>query len=96
MTTSLAPVHLRLRTLLASRLGPEFTGVPDDADLRVALGDGYDSLTVMECISAVEAEFGIEVDLVSDDVRHWFATTARMARFVADRLEDAEILGTGR
>ncbi|WP_228979463.1 acyl carrier protein [Streptomyces sp. DH12] len=95
-TTSPDTVPTRLRTLLAARLGPAYAGVADDADLRVSLGDGYDSLTVMECIAAVEAEFGIEVDLVGDDVRHWFATTARMARFVADRLEDAAALGSDR
>ncbi|MFD3539183.1 acyl carrier protein [Streptomyces sp. NPDC058662] len=96
MTTPLESVHTRLRVLLASRLGAEFASVPDDTDLRAALGDGYDSLTVMECISAVEGEFDIEVDLVGDDVRHWFATVGRMSRFVADRLEDAGVLGTGR
>ncbi|MEU7074416.1 acyl carrier protein [Streptomyces narbonensis] len=91
-----ASVPERLRVLLAARLGPPYDAVADDTDLRVSLGDGYDSLTVMECISAVEAEFGIEVDLVGDDVRHWFATTARMARFVTDRLEDAAVLGGDR
>ncbi|MFF5445542.1 acyl carrier protein [Streptomyces sp. NPDC012888] len=92
-TTPPAPVLDRLRAVLAARLGPEYDAVAEDADLRVTLGDGYDSLTVMECVSAVEAEFGIEVDLVGDDVRHWFSTTALMARFVADRLEDAAVLG---
>ncbi|MFE7132312.1 acyl carrier protein [Streptomyces sp. NPDC057638] len=95
MTTSLDPLHSRLRLLLAARLGPEFPSVPDDADLRDALGDAYDSLTVMECVTAVETEFGIEVDLVGDDIRHWFATTARMAQFVGDKLEDARTLGAG-
>ncbi|MEU3744662.1 MULTISPECIES: acyl carrier protein [Streptomyces] len=95
-TPSPDTVLTRLRALLAARLGPEYATFPDGADLRVSLGEGYDSLTALECITGVEAEFGIEVDLVGDDVRYWFATTERMARFVADRLEDAAALGSGR
>lgn len=90
------PLRARLRAVLATRLGEGFATVPDDADLRDALGEGYDSLTAMECITAVEEEFGVEVDLVADDVRHWFGSVDRMCAFVADRLEDAAVLGGHR
>ncbi|HVK24951.1 MAG TPA: acyl carrier protein [Actinokineospora sp.] len=89
-------LRTRLRTVLTTRLGEGFAGVPDDADLRDALGDGYDSLTAMECITAVEEEFGVEVDMVADDVRHWFGSVDRMLTFVGDRLEDAAVLGGPR
>lgn len=89
---ALTDVRARLRTILAIRLGEGFATVPDDADLAVALGDGYDSLTAMECISAVELAFDIEVDMVGDDVRHWFASVERMCVFVRNRLEDAAVL----
>ncbi|WP_436501663.1 acyl carrier protein [Actinokineospora sp. HUAS TT18] len=89
-------LRTRLRAVLAARLGEGFAAVPDDADLRDALGDGYDSLTAMECITAVEEEFGLEVDLVGDDIRHWFSSVDRMHVFVTDRLEDAAVLGGRR
>ncbi|OZV80534.1 acyl carrier protein [Micromonospora echinospora] len=89
MTTD---VTSRLRATLAARLGDAFTGVADTDLLREALGDAYDSMSALECVTAVEEEFGIEVDLVADDVRHWFATVDRMAAFVTRRLEDAAVL----
>ncbi|MBZ4322013.1 acyl carrier protein [Streptomyces huiliensis] len=86
-------LRARVRAVLTDRLGDAFASVPSDAELQQALGDRYDSLTAMECISAVEEEFGIEVDFVADDVRYWFATVDRMTRFTRDRLEDAAALG---
>ncbi|HYN94073.1 MAG TPA: acyl carrier protein [Pilimelia sp.] len=93
MTTD--EVTARVRAVLAARLGEGFAAVADTDELRDALGDAYDSLSAMECVTAVEEEFGIEVDFVADDVRHWFGTVARMAMFVANRLEDAAVLGNG-
>ncbi|MFJ6556469.1 acyl carrier protein [Streptomyces luteogriseus] len=86
-------IHDRTRSVLATRIGDAFTAVPSDADLQQALGERYDSLTAMECISAVESEFGIEVDFVADDVRHWFSSVERMVRFTHERLEDTAALG---
>ena len=59
-------------------------------------GQRYDSLTAMECITALESAFEIEVDFVAHDVRYWFATVERMARFIADQREDRALLGSGR
>ncbi|KNB50249.1 acyl carrier protein [Streptomyces caatingaensis] len=89
-------LRTRVRAVLAARLGDAFEAVPSDADLQQALGERYDSLTAMECISAVEEEFGIEVDFVADDVRHWFSTVDLMASFTHDRLEDSAALMEGR
>ncbi len=85
-------IHRRVRTLLDASLGDAFAVVPSDADLQQAMGERYDSLTAMECISAVESEFGIEVDFVADDVRHWFATVDRIVAFTHGRLEDTAAL----
>ncbi|GLF97028.1 acyl carrier protein [Streptomyces yaizuensis] len=98
MTAPTVPTCAELRDLiravLAPRLGDAFQDVPDDAELQTALGDRYDSLTAMECVSAIEGSFGIEVDFVTDDVRHWFSTVERMTAFTHDRLEDAAALET--
>lgn len=85
-------IHHRVRSLLDARFGDAFASVASDADLQQSLGERYDSLTAMECISAVEGEFGIEVDFVTDDVRHWFATVDRIVTFTRGRLEDAAVL----
>ncbi|GAA3873279.1 hypothetical protein GCM10022243_43040 [Saccharothrix violaceirubra] len=89
-------VLARIRTLLGGRFGPEFDAVADDAVLSDALGDRYDSLGALECITAVEQEFGIEIDFVAHDVRHAFSRVDNMAGFVRDRLEDLEVFGTAR
>ncbi|GAA3289932.1 acyl carrier protein [Streptomyces cinereospinus] len=83
----------RLRTALAVPLGDAVQGVPDDVDLAEALGERYDSLAAMECITTVETHFGVEVDFVADDVRHIFSTLSRIAEFVRGRLEDEAALG---
>ncbi|MEU1851162.1 phosphopantetheine-binding protein [Streptomyces sp. NPDC019990] len=98
MTTTVPPteeIHDRTRSVLAARIGDAFADVPSDADLQQALGERYDSLTAMECISAIESEFGIEVDFVGDDVRFWFSSVERIVRFTQERLEDSVALGHG-
>ncbi|MFD7132051.1 acyl carrier protein [Streptomyces sp. NPDC059894] len=88
-----AQILTRLRAALAVPLGDAVEGVDDHADLAEALGERYDSLAAMECITTVETHFGVEVDFVSDDVRHIFATLSRIAEFVQDRLEDHAAIG---
>ncbi|GAA2264357.1 hypothetical protein GCM10010415_30380 [Streptomyces atrovirens] len=83
----------RLRTALTVPLGDAVRGVDPDADLAETLGERYDSLAAMECITTVETHFGVEVDFVADDVRHVFSTLSRIAEFVQGRLEDDAALG---
>lgn len=82
----------KVRTVLHRHLGEAVTKVAADEHLAEALGERYDSLTAMECITGIEAEFGVEVDFVAHDVRYWFSTIERMARFVANELEDRALL----
>jgi acyl carrier protein len=89
-----ADLEQRIRDVLRPRLGDSVDALAADAELATALDPGYDSLTALECISAVETAFAIDVDFVADDVRFWFATVARIARFVGDRLEDRAALGS--
>lgn len=86
----------RLRQALEPALGDSLRRLPDDADLAEELGGWFDSLAALEAVSTVEAEFGIAVDLVNDDVRHWFASVTRMTEFVAERLEDGALAGAVR
>jgi acyl carrier protein len=84
-----------IREALAVPLGDSLGSLTDESELRESLGERYDSLTAMECITAVETRFGVEVDFVADDVRHWFSSVSRMAQFVRERLEDGAVLEGG-
>lgn len=79
-----------VREVLALRLGTALLNIPADGLFSERL-DNYDSLTATECIYAIEERFGIEVDFTIDDVRFWFSSIERIARFVAERLEDAGV-----
>lgn len=84
----------RLRTVLTGTLGVDITPIPEGSDLADSVGPRYDSLAALEVVTAVENEFGIEVDFVADDIRHSFSTLERMTRFVSARLEDSAALGS--
>ncbi|MGW2479503.1 acyl carrier protein [Streptomyces sp. NPDC001571] len=80
-------IGARLTHLLAKRFGEEARALSPEADLSDALA-GFDSLAALEYVTAVEGEFGIEVDFVGDDVRYWFSTLGRTAEYVRDSVED--------
>lgn len=91
---SVAEIGDQVRAALRSVLGPGADNVGPDTPLAEAMDQGYDSLTAMECISQIEHQFDLEVDFVQHDVRHWFATPARITTFVRDQLEDRAALGS--
>lgn len=80
-------ISARIENVLAKRFGDAARSLPPRADLSDAL-PGFDSLAALEYVTAVEGEFGIEVDFVGDDVRYWFSTLDRTAEYVRDRVED--------
>jgi acyl carrier protein len=84
----------RVRQALRVPLGDALDDLHDNDDLRETLGERYDSLRAMECISQIESEFGIEVDFVTHDVRYVFATVERISAFVQDQLEDQAVIGS--
>lgn len=96
LNTSAADVHTRVWSVLRRQFGAAAAALTDDSEFATALAVGFDSLTALETISVIEAEFGIEVDFVAHDVRHWFASPARIVRFVSDQLEDRAALRTSR
>jgi acyl carrier protein len=73
-----------------------------DADLDPAtdttpistLHERYDSLAVLDCVGAVEAEFAVSVDLVTDDLRTTFASVEAIAGLVERKLADQALLGS--
>ncbi|MFD6069985.1 MULTISPECIES: acyl carrier protein [Amycolatopsis] len=100
MTLSSVPtletLQTRTRAVLAALFGPEINDLPADAPLPETLGDRYDSLGAMECVTAMEKEFDIEVDFVEHDVRYTFAQLDRIAEFVHSQLEDQAVFGGPR
>jgi acyl carrier protein len=87
MKTDAAEIAPRVRGVFAQQFnGAE--NAPDDEPLPNALGGRYDSLAVLELITSIEQEFGIEVDFVAHDVRYWFSQIGLITQFVADQLDD--------
>ncbi|MCD9877334.1 acyl carrier protein [Streptomyces guryensis] len=82
-----AEIGARVRAVLDRRFGDAAKSLATDADLTDAL-PGFDSLAALEYVNAVEHEFGIEVDFVGDDVRHWFSTLGRTVEYVRESIED--------
>lgn len=91
--TEIPELSERVRAVLHRQLGDAVTAVAADANLAETLGGRYDSLTAMECITAIEAEFDLEVDFVAHDVRYWFSSIERITQFVHNELEDRALLG---
>ncbi|ANS70723.1 hypothetical protein SLINC_8499 [Streptomyces lincolnensis] len=77
----------RVLAVLEKRFGDAARALTADADLSDTL-PGFDSLAALEYVNSVEGEFGIEVDFVGDDVRHWFSTLGRTTEYVRERVED--------
>ncbi|MFD9903753.1 acyl carrier protein [Streptomyces sp. NPDC059063] len=86
-TTDRAEISTRVLAVLEKRFGAAARSLAPDAELTDAL-PGFDSLAALEYVTAVEGEFGIEVDFVGDDVRYWFSTLDRTAEYVRERVED--------
>ena len=87
-TTDNADIATKVRTVLGRQFGDLARTVDAASDFADSL-PSFDSLAALEFISAVEDEFGIEVDFVGDDVRHNFSTVDRVVMYVAERVEDA-------
>jgi acyl carrier protein len=77
----------RVRTVTERMFGVAARSVNAGASLADTL-PGFTSLKALDLIMAMEEEFGIEVDFVSDDVRHTFSTLHNIANYVQERLED--------
>ncbi|CAM5710985.1 acyl carrier protein [Streptomyces viridifaciens] len=86
-TADRTEITTRVLTVLEKRFGEAARALAQDADLSMAL-PGFDSLAALEFVTAVEGEFGIEVDFVGDDVRYSFSTLDRVAEYVRERVED--------
>ena len=80
-------INNRVQGDLEKRFGDAARSLPADTDLSDAL-PGFDSLAALEYVTAVESEFGIEVDFVGDDVRYWFSTLGRTTEYVRESIED--------
>ncbi|MFJ3076474.1 MULTISPECIES: acyl carrier protein [Pseudomonas] len=78
----------RIRHTLGQLLGEQVQAIGPRDSFRDFLGERFDSLMAVEVITAIEGAFDIEVDYLSDDVRFWFETLAKMEQFVAQKLED--------
>ena len=82
-----------IREQLAALLETPLTPADDERALAELVPDRYDSLGVLECVGMVEGRFDIAVDLLADDLRTPFHSTASFAALVARKRADAAVLG---
>jgi acyl carrier protein len=85
-------IEERVRRALGEVLDADLAGCERDRTLAEAPGIYYDSASVVECVVAIEAEFGIEVDFVEDDVRYAFRSIGTISDFVGRKLADSHAL----
>lgn len=85
-------VKTRVWAVLRDQFGPATGTLTEDGEFATALAEVFDSLVALETISRIETEFGVEIDFVAHDVRHWFASPGRIMQFVRDQLEDQAAL----
>lgn len=86
-------VERRVRDALERVLGAGVVSCDASTVLRESEAVRYDSVTAVECVAAIEDEFGIEVDFVADDVRYSFASIGNIAELVEQKLADLRSLG---
>ncbi|MET9954792.1 acyl carrier protein [Streptomyces sp. NPDC006339] len=91
-TPSDAEIADRVRSAVRSVVGSELAPADDALELAPRF-DAYDSLGVLDCVGAVEREFGIAVDLVDDDLRTTFVSVAAISALVRRKLDDQAVLG---
>lgn len=73
-------------------MGSEINGYGDDMAFTDIPELNYDSTAALECIIAIEDEFGILVDYAEDDVTHAFRSIATIVQFVQRKLEDQQAI----
>lgn len=78
----------RVRQTLSKVFGQPIEKQYDQTLLREIANIPYDSLTALECVGAIEQEFGITIDLIEDDVMYNFQSVNNIQAFVVKKLAD--------
>lgn len=81
-----------VRAVVSELLGRELSRHDDQTGLADLDPDRYDSLGVLDCVAAIEQRFGVEIDLVDDDLRVTFRSVASITDLVRRRLADQTAL----
>jgi acyl carrier protein len=86
-------IEKRVREVLAGVFGQTLDGWDAKALLRDIPEIRYDSMSALECLGAIEQEFGITIDIVEDDVTYNFQSVGTIVTLVKRKLADREALG---
>jgi acyl carrier protein len=99
MTTSTiepATISNRIMQVLAPLLNNGLEAWEEHILLQNIPNARYDSVTVMECVVAIEQEFDITIDFIEDDIAHTFQSVATIQSLVARKTADRIALRDGR
>ncbi|MCC5670643.1 acyl carrier protein [Nostoc sp. CHAB 5784] len=78
----------RVRQTLSEVFGQPIEKQYDQTLLRDIPDISYDSMTALECVSAIEQEFGVTIDMIEDDVMYNFQSVENIQAFVEKKLAD--------
>ncbi|HSV64846.1 MAG TPA: acyl carrier protein [Mycobacteriales bacterium] len=88
-----AELTAAVRDTVAGLIAQPLAAADDERALAEISSERYDSLAVLDCVGLVEQRFGVEVDLVEDDLRTSFRSVASIAALVERKQHDAAVLG---
>jgi acyl carrier protein len=77
-----------VRAVVSGLVGRALSAADDQTALADLEPDRYDSLGVLDCVAAIEQRFGVDIDLVDDDLRVTFRSVASITDLVRRRLAD--------
>jgi acyl carrier protein len=78
----------RVRQTLSEVFGQPIEKQYDQTLLRDIPDISYDSMTALECVGAIEQEFGVTIDMIEDDVMYNFQSVENIQAFVEKKLAD--------
>ncbi len=81
-----------VKQVLIEVLGVDLKQFDDEVPLRYIHGFRYDSMTVLECVGVIEEKFGIDINLLDDDLVHTFESVATIQILVQKKLDDQQSL----
>jgi acyl carrier protein len=91
-TTEKSIFYDRVRKTLSEVFNQPIDKQYDQTSLQEIPNIDYDSLTALECVGAIEEEFGITIDMIEDDVMYNFQSIKNISTLVQRKVADNNAL----
>ncbi|NET90193.1 MAG: acyl carrier protein [Kamptonema sp. SIO1D9] len=91
-TTEKTIFYDRVRKTLSEVFNQSIDKQYDQTSLQEIPNIDYDSLTALECVGAIEEEFGITINIIEDDVMYNFQSIKNISTLVQKKVADNNTL----